>query len=55
MTVAKDIAVAVLPTIVAQVGEGVREHLKAKREAVCAHGRPGGKLCPTCSSAGAVR
>lgn len=55
MSVAKDIAIAALPSLIVQLGEGVREHIRAKREATCAHGRPGGKLCPTCSPCGAVR
>jgi CMP-N-acetylneuraminic acid synthetase len=54
VTVAKELAVAALPALVMQVGEAVREHLRAKREAVCAHGRPGGRLCPHCSSVGGV-
>lgn len=54
MSTAKDIAIAVLPSLVpavaTQIGEGVREALKAKREAVCSHGKPGGRLCAHCST-----
>jgi hypothetical protein len=48
---AKAIAVAVLPTVVAQIGEGIREALKARREQdkSCAHGKPGGRLYARCS------
>lgn len=52
MSAAKDIAVVLLPVVATQIGEGVREALKARREAPCAHGRPGGRLCPTCSPCG---
>lgn len=53
MTIGK-ILVAVFPTIAEQVGEGVREALKARREPSpddkpCAHDRPGGRLCAKCS------
>lgn len=53
MSAVKDIAVVLLPVVATQIGEGVREALKARRGAPCAHGRPGGRLCPTCSPCGA--
>lgn len=50
MTIAKDIAVAILPVVATQVGEGIREALTAKRDAAkCEHGRPGGRLCAKCT------
>ena len=58
MSALKDIAVAVLPEIAKQVGEGLREAAKDRREAAkdrrerdkpCEHGRPGGRLCSKCA------
>ena len=42
----RDLAVAVLPVLIAQIGEGVREALRDRRERErpCAHGRPGGSV-----------
>ncbi len=47
------LAVAALPTLIQQIGEGVREHLTAQRERdkPCDHGRPGGRLCAVCAEA----
>lgn len=41
---------AVIPVIVSQIGEGVREYLNDKREAnaLCLHGKPGGRFCIPC-------
>ncbi len=55
MSTAKDLAVAILPALVMQLGEGVREHIRAKRAAACPHGREGGRLCPTCSQCGTTK
>ena len=59
MSLGRDVALAVAPAIASaiatQLGEGVREALRARREPdkPCTHGRPGGRLCPHCSAAGA--
>lgn len=43
---------AVAPTIASELGQG-REAIRVRREreTLCAHGRPGGRLCATCSEA----
>ena len=49
--VALSLAVAVLPVVVTQVGEGIREAIEARRRRnrLCGHGFPGGRLCVPCA------
>lgn len=51
---------AIAPTVAAQIGEGIRGWLRARRELTqerpatdvpCDHGRPGGRLCAACWAA----
>jgi hypothetical protein len=49
MSFAKDIFVAVLPELVSQVGQGIREWMTERRERdKCEHGIPDGRLCSKC-------
>ena len=43
---AVSIACAVLPAVIAEVGGALRE--RAARNALCVHGKPGGRLCARC-------
>lgn len=49
--IALSLAVAVLPVVVTQLGEGVREAIDARRrrDRLCDHGFPGGRLCVPCA------
>jgi hypothetical protein len=45
-----ELAKLLLPILVTQLGEGIREELAHRRElhAPCEHGFPGGRLCSKC-------
>ena len=45
----KEVIVAILPPLINQIGEGIREFITERREREkCEHGRPGGRLCNQC-------
>lgn len=51
MSALKELAVAAIAPLINQLGEGVREELRARceRDKPCEHGKPGGRLCAACA------